>query len=356
MDKLDSIEEIRKIDVQNVLGSIEALAKQCLHAWDEASAVRIPPAYSEIDNIVMTGMGGTGLGARVIQSVYGNEIRYPFTRINGYDIPAFVNEKSLVICASYSGTTEETLSNANQAIKARAKWIAIGTGGPLIDLAKRERVPYYQVLPTHNPSNQPRMAIGYNVVGVLALAAKIGVIQLSQAEIETAAKAMTEVWVKTNPTVAVPHNPAKKLAKQMLGRIIVYISAEHLVGSTHTINNQLNENAKAFSTDFQIPELNHHLLEGLKHPSTNPEHLFVIFAESSLYSEKIKLRFAITKEITMKNKIASIEISLHSETKLSQAFELIQFGAVTNLYLSILYDQNPAPIPWVDYFKEKLKN
>ena len=58
----------------------------------------------------------------------------------------------------------------------------------------------------------------------------------------------------------------------------------------------------------------------------------------------------------MKNKIASIEISLHSETKLSQAFELIQFGAVTNLYLSILCDQNPAPIPWVDYFKEKLKN
>ena len=80
----------------------------------------------------------------------------------------------------------------------------------------------------------------------------------------------------------------------------------------------------------------------------------MFFANSRLYPERIQQRFEITKDVVEQNGIETFEYQLSSNSKLSQAFELIQFGAYVNLYLSVLYETNPAPIPWVDYFKTKL--
>ena len=91
---LDSREEIAKIDLGNVLGSVEALPQQCLDAWEMSQNISIPDSYKQIDNIVMCGMGGSGLGARVIESVYSKELKVPLIRVNGYDLPAFVNDRS----------------------------------------------------------------------------------------------------------------------------------------------------------------------------------------------------------------------------------------------------------------------
>lgn len=342
---LDSREEIAKIDLGNVLGSVEALPDQCLDAWDKSQNISVPDSYKKIDNVVMCGMGGSGLGARVIESVYSQELKVPLVRVNGYDLPGFTNERTLVFCSSYSGSTEETIENVNQAIKKRSKWVAIGTGGKLLDLAKQYNAPFYQIEPTFNPSNQPRMAIGYSVVGQLALASKLGIIAVSREQIQEAVTAMKNIQRE---------NRAKLLAYEMKGKIIAYIAAEHLVGAMHTVNNQLNENAKNFSADFQIPELNHHLMEGLKHPTANGQNLLAVFVDSELYSDRIQKRFINTKKVVEKNGVKTFSITLSSKSKLSQAFELIQDGAYANLYLSVLYGQNPAPIPWVDWFKEQM--
>ena len=78
-------EEIAKIDLGNVLGSVEALPDQCLDAWDKAQNISVPDSYKDIDNVIMCGMGGSGLGARVIESVYSEELKVPLTRVNGYN-------------------------------------------------------------------------------------------------------------------------------------------------------------------------------------------------------------------------------------------------------------------------------
>lgn len=351
---LDLRDEISKIDEKNVLGSVESLPDQCLHAWEEASNVEVPEDYSDVYNIIMTGMGGSGLGARIIESIYHEEIKFPLTRINDYNLPSYANIHSLVVCSSYSGETEEPVQTAREAIERKCKWMAIGRGNTLIDLAKKHKVPYYQINPRYNPSNQPRMAIGYSVIGQLVLASKAGLFTLQKKDVERAVKAMKTVIDDNKVEVAETKNEAKKLARALLGKNIFYISARHLVGSTHTINNQLNENAKTFSADFQIPELNHHLMEGMKHPKANPYRLFLVFANSDLYPKRIQQRFKITMDIVSKNKIEFYEFKPKSKARLSQAFELIQFGGFVNLYLSVLYGQNPAPIPWVDYFKTKL--
>jgi hypothetical protein len=95
-------------------------------------------------------------------------------------------------------------------------------------------------------------------------------------------------------------------------------------------------------------------MEGLKYPTENKNNLIMIFINSDLYSDKIRKRFAITKDVAEKNGIMVNEIKLGSKNNLSQVFELIQLGAYSNFYLSILEDQDPAPIPWVDYFKVEL--
>ncbi len=342
---IDSREEIAKIDKENVLGSIEALPDQLLHAWQDASKISVPESYKSIKNIVMTGMGGSGLGARVIESLFADSLKYPLIKINDYQLPEWVNEDTLVICSSYSGETEETIANVKEAIKRKAKWMAIGAGGTLIKMAQEYKVPYYQIQPKYNPSNQPRMAIGYSIIGQLVLAAKAGIISFDKDDLEKAVSAMKTI---------VDKDQAKQPALRMKDKIIFFLAARHLIGAAHTINNQLNENTKNFSADFVIPELNHHLMEGLKYPSKNPSNLFAFLIKSPLYPERIRQRFEITEDVIWKNKIESYSFEAKAETKLAQVFELIQFGTYVDFYLSILYKQNPAPIPWVDYFKVKL--
>ncbi|QQS38460.1 hypothetical protein IPM62_03700 [Candidatus Woesebacteria bacterium] len=354
MVDINSRESISQLDLENVLGSVEALPDQCLDAYEKANLVNVPEEFGNIENLVMAGMGGSGLGARVIESVYFDTNKFPLVRVNDYNIPNFVNENSLVICSSYSGTTEETLENVRQALERKAKWMAIGTGGTLIDEAKKHGVPYYQIDPKFNPSNQPRMAIGYSIVGQLVLASKLGLFDFTKDDLDQLVIAMKSILEKNSIEINEADNAAKKLARLMYSKNIFYISASHLTGATHTINNQLNENAKTFSADFTIPELNHHLMEGLMHPSTNSQNLFMLFVNSNLYSDKINKRFGITKDVVEKNNLSFYHYTCTAQTKLSQAFELIQFGALANFYLSMLYEQNPAPIPWVDYFKTRM--
>lgn len=351
---LDSREEITKIDKSNVLGSVEAFADQCLDAWSQASKITVPDYYEDVTNIVMTGMGGSGLGARVIESVFAENLSMPLTRVNDYDLPGYTGIHSLVICSSYSGSTEETLSNVRQAIEKKAKWMAIGTGGELIDLAKQEGVPFYKINPRHNPSSQPRMAIGYSVIGELVLASKAGLFKLERKDLEKAVSTMQKVKKEVGVGVETKLNLAKKLANNIIGKNVIYVSSRHLVGAMHTVNNQLNENAKTISFDYQLPELNHHLMEGLKNPNSNKENLFVFFVNSKLYPNRIRKRLEVTRDVVEQNKIDNFVYEIKSETKLSQAFELIQFGSFVNLYLSVLLRQDPAPIPWVDYFKLEL--
>ena len=355
MNILDSLKDIKKIDIEDVYESVISLPKQCEHAWDDVENINIVKEnYTEIENVVFTGMGGSGLAARVIETAFLDELKFPFVRVNDYNLPNFVNSKTLVLCSSYSGSTEETLENVKQAIQRKTKWLAISTGGPLIEEAKKQNVPYYKIVPKFNPCNQPRMAIGYSIVGQLALAAKLGIIKISKEDIDKAIKIMNDIISKNVKDISIQNNQAKTVASKLKDKIIILISADHLSGATHIFNNQINENSKTFSSDFIIPELNHHLMEGLRNPKNNKDNLFVIFINSKMYSERIQKRFEVTKDVVNKNNIPFYQINLKSDKKISQIFELIQFGAFINFYLSIIYKQNPAPIPWVDYFKNEL--
>lgn len=350
---LSSREEIAKIDKSNVLGSVEALADQVADAWRATQKIKVD-FKEEIHNVVIAGMGGSGLGADVIKSLFKAELKVPLDFVHSYTLPGYVNKNSLVVLASYSGNTEEVLSAMEDAQDRKAQIVTICAGGELAKTADAFSYPTYLIEPKFNPSNQPRMAIGYAVFGTLALLSKVGIISLTKTQVEEAVAAINQVKETCTVEVADDKNLAKQLTYHIHQLRAVLVGAEFLEGAVHTSTNQFNENAKAYADYKVIPEINHHLMEGLKFPDSNQHSHTFIFINSDLYLERNKKRMELTKKIVEKNGISTFTVKLKSKTKIAQVFESIAIFAYVNLYLSMIEGIDPAPIPFVDWFKEQL--
>jgi glucose/mannose-6-phosphate isomerase len=350
---IDSKDKISKIDKKNVLGSIEALADQIRQAWDATQKLDINLTATPT-NITVAGMGGSALGADVVRHAFKDQLKIPFNIINDYTLPAYINSESLVILSSYSGDTEEVLSCADQAKENNAQVLVITQGGKLAEVAQENNYGSYIIETEHNPSNQPRMAIGYAVAGLMGLLNKIKLITIKQAEIEEIIKTILFTMQKCGVEEGTEDNPAKTLSYNLIDRKPNLVAAEFLTGAAHVASNQFNENAKTFANFYQIPEINHHLLEGLKLPKSNKLDNIFLFFNSKLYHEKNQKRMQLTQKAMGMQNIEALKIELESETKLTQVFELITLMAYTNFYLSILLEINPSEIPMVDWFKKQL--
>lgn len=352
---LDSLEEIKKLDTQNALGSIEMLGSQIQQVWEIAQDVHFDESYRQVTNVVVAGMGGSVLGTHVIQTVFKDELKVPVLIVPDYEMPSFVNEHTLVIASSYSGTTEETLAAVEDARQRGAKITGITSGGKLAEFFKSNNYPALVFEPTYNPSNVPRLGLGYSIFGQMALFARAGLLTVDHAEYQSVMETIAQMHLQWSQQVSQEKNVAKILAFELVGHLPVVTVAEHLEGVGHVFANILNENAKNYSEYRVIPELNHHLMEGLKFPESNPDNLLFVTAHSSLYLVSNQKRMDLTEQVLEQNQIEYRSYTLQSQTKLAQAFELLLLGAYTGLYLALLNNQNPSPTHWVDWFKEQLK-
>lgn len=346
MVNLDNLEEIKVLDPKGVLDSTEMFASQCKQIWEDAKSLNIPGDYTNISNVVFCGMGGSAYGGYVIANLFKEALKIPVVSNNDYTLPGFVDSNSLVILLSYSGSTEEVLSCAKLALEKGAKIIGISTGGSLLQISRENNFPFLSFEPKFNPSGQPRLATGYMILGLIALLNKIGAIKVEDIDIE---KSVTELEENKENT----KSKAKELAKKIYGKIPVIFGAEFLLGNIHILRNQFNETAKSFSAFSPLPELNHHLMEGLKNPTDKK--LITLFINSDFYSDKLSKRFNLTQDVVRQNNIEVEEYKVEASSKIGQVLNLLSFGGYISLYLAFLYNQDPSVIPWVDYFKEQLE-
>lgn len=358
MNKLDDLTQIKSLDKKKALDSIKQLPSQISQAWQESFVLNIPSEYKSVNNIVVSGMGGSTYGVRIIKSLYdGAEMsKVPIELSNGYWLPGYVNEKSLVILSSYSGTTEETLETAREAKEKKAKIIGITSGGPLEDFLKTNNYPSYFFNPLYNPSGQPRIGVGYMVSGLLGILAGLGYIPVEEKEISSIVSFLNTKTQTINENISSDKNPLKRLALKLTGKIPVMIVSDFLEGTSYSVRNPFHETAKQFALHFTIPELNHHLLEGLSFPDYLKKSLYFLFIESQIYDKRNLKRFCLTREVISKYQIPYETVTLTGNSALSQVFEMLQWGAWTTFYLAILHNIDPSDIPWVDYFKSQLKN
>lgn len=354
MALLDNREEIAKIDGSNILGSIEHLPDSISDAWEQTKKLSFPESYSSVKNIIVSGMGGSALGSIVIKKLYKDELQLPFEVYSHYHLPGYVSEDSFVLLSSYSGTTEETLAAADQAEKAKAKIAVITGGGALADRAREKGWPVYLINPRYNPSNQPRMAIGYTIAGQLAMFNKLGVINVSESDMFSMADNLRGM-VKKLTVESSAKNSAKLLAYASYDKAIVLSAAEHLIGAAHVTNNQINENAKTITAEWHLPEFNHHYMEALTNPKKLKEDVIFLLYNSYLYSPLVSKRVELTRQVIANAGYEVEVIQSTAPTKIEQVFEIITLGAFFNFYLSMLYGRDPSPIPNVDWFKAAMK-
>ncbi|MFA6588421.1 MAG: SIS domain-containing protein [Patescibacteria group bacterium] len=343
---------IQKFDKAKVFESVNLFADQAQQAYKETQKLKIKSLASQVDCIVDAGMGGSALGAHIIQTACADKLKAPIIIINDYKLPAWVNSRTLVTLSSYSGTTEETLAAFKSAKAKKAKMLVICAGGPLAKIARANKTPSYIFNPRANPSKQPRIGLGYGIFGLLGLWKKVGLLQITETEILSAIQTARKVGARFN--LEKTTSPIAKLTRQISGKAILVVGAEHLVGAAHVFANQFNETAKSFATWFPIPELNHHLMEGLTNPKINIRNTVFLMLNSKAYSPRIQKRMRLTKEVIQKNGPKVLELSLQSKTKLEQAIEAVVLGSNLTLGLGLQYHINPAAIRWVNYFKQKL--
>lgn len=390
MNPLDKAKKFSTIEARKVLESIQLLDKQCLDALEAASSLFTPPLeenlenflplgitplsavcrkdqggissgkkfskLKDIQNIVVAGMGGSALGAHIARSLLGDSIKLPIFIINNYELPGFVGEETLVVLSSYSGGTEEVLSCFKEAKTKKAKMAVLTLGGELLELAKKNNIPACVFSAELNPSDAPRMGLGFAVFGIVGILSKLGLVNFGKNETKKAVSALQKFSKIFGVDVLTEKNQAKKIALKLYGKSPILVASEFLVGNLHAMQNQIHETAKGLCAYFELPELNHHLMEGLENPKELKKGLIFVFFESNLYHKRNVKRYKITKEVIKKNGVESISYQLKSKDKISQGMEILVFGSYIGLYLGALYDVSPLKIQWVDYFKCRMQN
>jgi glucose/mannose-6-phosphate isomerase len=352
---MQTVDDFLSIADKKVVESINNFPNQLLQSFTEILKIKYPFCFSNIENIILCGMGGSRFPALIIKSLYKNKISVPFDIVDDYILPKYVNNNSLVILSSYSGTTEEVLACFNQAKEKNACITAITSGGEISLELKKYNFPFYAFSPKYNPSGQPRIGLGYSIGALIGLLINLKLLNEKNENVLNSINDLKNLTQGFMIDVNKSNNIAKDLAYKVYEKYPYFIVSEFLTGVGNAIANQTNETSKSISSFRVIPELNHHLMEGLKHPKELKNIAFFIFFYSNLYSKSIKKRFEITKEVVKKNNIKTLWIELMGKTKLDQVFELVSLGSYFSMYLSMLYKEDPTVIPYVDYFKKRLK-
>lgn len=351
---LDQESIYKKLDQHQVYSSILGLKNQVNQTWTEVSHSSLKNEIVGIKDICVCGMGGSALGGRIIRSLDQYILNLPLEVVTNYRLPNYINQNSLVILVSYSGDTEETISAALDAVNRKAKIYIVTTGGKLLQLAYEKNIDHYLIDPKHNPSHMPRLGLGYSIIAIFALLARFKFINFSQDDIDQVVGIINQSEINFGKEKIQKDNPAKILAEKVKDKGLILIGANHLVGTIHAIKNMINENAKTFAVNFDLPELNHHFLEGLTNPKTLKEDLFVLLFNSELYPSIIKKRLTITRNMLERLGFQTMTIKPESSHPTLQAFECLSFGEFASFYLAMINHLDPGPIPSVDYFKKEL--
>lgn len=353
LNMLDNQSKIAQLDSKNMRGSIESLGKQIESVWKETEKVKLPANYKKIKNIVVLGMGGSALGSHVIQTLFRNNLKVPLEIIGHYHVPTTLTKDTLVIASSYSGTTEEIISSVKEALKKKAKIIVLTSGGELAIWAKKNKIPALVFSTDNNPCGSPRMGQGYMIFGQISLLSRLGLVP--KITLKKILETISRQQLSFGLTIQTGENQAKQFAQKLLGKSVWYVASEHLSGNAHVAANQLNENAKRFGGYFVVPEMNHHLLEGMLFPDSNKNNLAFVLLESGLYDKRVQKRYEITRSILEKNSITRLSYVCAEKELILQACELLVFTAYISFYSAMLQGIDPTAIPVVDFFKEQLK-
>ena len=347
---LDDLEVYKKSDPDGMLARIKEMPWQCREAYRAALAVKLPAGYRDIDEVVISGMGGSAIGGDLVRSLILSEAKVPVIIHRDYGLPAYVNDRTLFISSSYSGNTEETLSAFEPALKAGAKTLVMTTGGKLKEMAEKNNTPVFKI----EYRAQPRAALGFSFIPVLGILQNLGLFSDKSADVDETARVLESLSSKLDENSPVSDNPAKQLAERFYGRLPVIYGAGITAEVAHRWKTQMNENAKAWAFYEVFPELNHNATVGFPFPPGVVQKIRVVLLRSPLLNERIKLRYEVTCELLKRVGVDYEYVDSVGKSALAQMMSLVMMGDFTSYYLAILNNVDPSPVEVINYLKGRL--
>lgn len=292
-------------------------------------------------NIVLTGLGGSGIGGSIVQNYVADKITVPFLVNKDYHLPAFVSEDTLVIACSYSGNTEETVMALEQALEKKATVVCITSGGSIAEIAKENNLDCI-LLPGGMP---PRACLGYSLVQVLFVLLHFRFINGDfRSEIETAVSLLKSKGGKLE-------QKGKEVAEKIHNKVPVVYAGQEFEGLAVRVRQQLNENSKVLGWSAPIPEMNHNELVGWAGGS---DQFAVILLRSDLDYERVRIRMDINKTIFEKYTNTIVELEAKGDSYWEQLFYLVHLTDWVSWYLSELRGVDATEVKVIDFLKGSL--
>lgn len=306
------------------------------------------------DNIIICGVGGSALPGNLLLDIA--DISIPVFIHRDYNLPKIASRNSLIICISFSGNTEETLSAYQSAVHKNYKPIAICTGGKLQELAIQNNLPV-AIVP--NDCKQPRFGTGYLVSALIKITDNCGITNnLSQEILEIAENLKPENFEAQGKALAEKLvNPIRNEISNGTSKIPIIYSSNQYKSLARIWKIKFNENSKIMAFWNYFPELNHNEMVGLtriKNQESGIKNFYFIILKDNQDDPRIIKRMEITVSL-IKEFGAEVEIiEMQGQTKIEKIFNAILLGDWTSYYLALAYGQDPVPVEIVEKFKKQL--
>jgi len=320
---------------------IKDFTNQIAHAIVIGNAYEPSDWNANISNVLISGLGGSGIGGTIAAEVVATEAHVPIVTNNGYFIPNFVSINTLFLACSYSGNTEETISAAKLAHEEGAKIVVISSGGKLKELADEFGWDFIGI-----PGGQPpRASFGLSFPEVLYVLHAHGIISKKfEKELEAAIKLL-------DYNEEAIQEEAKQVTEKLFGKIPVIYAADGFGGVATRFRQQVNENSKMLCWHHVIPEMNHNELVGWRDKN---EDLAVIIFRNETDFKNIQARMEINKGTFAEYTKTTIEVWSKGTSDLQRALYLIHLGDWISFFLGEKRSVDITEVKVIDHLKGEL--
>jgi len=339
VDLLDDPQALGARDPGGMLQAILDLPAQCRRAWREALALHLP--YKGLERMVVLGMGGSAIAADYLAAI----CQRPVVAVRGYHLPPWVDETTLVVASSYSGQTEETISAFQEALASPVPKVVITSGGHLLSLAQEHGIPAFVI----SYKGQPRAALGYSLMPLLAIAQKAGLLDDLGPQVEEALTLAEREAKALGP--GGPDPRARDLARRLHGRLPAAYASQHLVPVARRFKTQLNENAKAWAFFEELPEADHNAVLAYRIPQAVARLALLVFIRAEGLHPRVELRYRLTRRLAEEAGVETMELTAPGISPLAQMLSATVLCDLASCYLAFLNDVDPTPVPEIDRLK-----
>ena len=338
------------VDTLGMFDAAASLPEQVRAAVGAAHGLDGLPDHAYVENVVVLGMGGSGIAGDVMVAVAGPFLPVPVTVVKSYDLPDFVGRGSLVFAISFSGDTEETVEAAGEAADAGASLVAVTSGGELAALAEEWGAP---IVPVPDDIPQPRAGLGAMAIPPLVVLEDIGLFPGASQWVALAVDQLT----RRRDRLVRGGSVAEEIAAR-IGRTIPLVPGAQSLGATAALRwkAQVNENAKAPAFAAVYPELCHNEIAGWgQHGDVTRQIMTLVNLRHDAEHPQVVRRFDLVAEVLQEVVADIVEVRAEGEGDLAQLLDLVMIGDFVSLHLAAREGIDPGPVPVLEQLKQRLQ-